>query len=145
MREFDPAGNLFADRQAGVSRDDQGRLKLHIEDEPKRSSHEDRIIQECVDAIISGLSAIAHTFKLGAFLEERETRLIFKAARDGPELGEVKLRAVGENLVPYIEMKPRTGVLPIRRVIIGPASKSFGQTYALKILLEQFGHLNVEV
>src|SRR6202011_5915626 len=113
----------------------QGRLELDIENEQRRPFHENKIIQECLDGTLAELGAIAHTFKLNAFSEEQEVRLIFKLPANGPELENIKLRARGDVLIPYIEMVPITGVLPIRRVITGPASKSFDQSYALKILL----------
>jgi hypothetical protein len=118
---------------------------LPIQSEEKRSVSEEEIIKSSLDDALSKLSAIAHTFKLGAFSEEQETRLVCRLSADGPELTKVQLRARGGKLIPYIEMKPTTSVLPIRNVITGPASKSFDQKYALKIFLARHGHLDVEI
>jgi hypothetical protein len=66
----------------------------------------------------------------------QEVRLVFKLPTNGSELENLKLRT----RIPYIELKSTTELLPIQRVIVEPASKSFDQIYALKILLIQFGH-----
>ncbi|MGI8960725.1 MAG: DUF2971 domain-containing protein [Bryobacteraceae bacterium] len=145
MKQLDPYGSLFARPEGAVNVNEQGRLELTIQSEEKHSFKENKIIEKCLNDALSELGAIAHTFKLDAFSEEQEARLVSKFPANGPELTNVQLRARGDKLIPYIEMMPTAGVLPIRRVIIGPASKSFDQTYALEILLARSGHVDVEI
>ena len=145
MNQLDPSGSLFARSEDAVSINEQGHLELTIQSKEKRSFKEDKFIEKCLDNVLSELSAVAHTFKLNAFSEEQEARLVSKIPANGAALTKVQLRVRGEKVIPYIEMKPTTRALPIRKVIIGPACRSFDQTYALKILLAQSGHVDVEI
>jgi hypothetical protein len=145
MKQVDPSGSFFAQAEGAVNINEQGHLGLTLGTEQKHSFKENQVIEKCLENALSELAPIAHTFKLNAFLEEQETRLVSKLPAHGAELAKVRLRARGDKLIPYTEMKPTTSVLPIRRVIIGPASKSFDQTYALKILLAHSGHVDVEI
>ncbi len=145
MRQLDPSGSRFGQPDdTGIS--EQGHLLLTIQEEEKRSFKENGIIEDWVNDALSKLSVVAHKFKLNAFSEEREVRLVcrLRANASEPELAKVQLRAREGKLSPYLEMKPTTSVLPIRRVIFGPASKSFDQVYALKIFLARHGHKGVE-
>lgn len=145
LNQLDPNGNVFARREPTVNVNEEGRLEFTIDSEEKPSRKEKEIIEKCLDTVLSELSTVAHTFKLNAFSEEQEARLISKFAVSGADLTNVQLRARGEKLIPYIEVKPAASLLPIRKVIIGPSSQSFDQTYALKILLEKKGHVDVDV
>lgn len=130
MKRLDPSDSLFAEPDATVEPDEQGRITITIPEVQKPSSKENQIIEHCLRNVLSALGAIAHTFKVDAFREEQEVRLVFKVPEDASDLESLKLRARGNELIAFMEMKPVTGVLPIRHVIVGPASKSFDQTYA---------------
>lgn len=143
MRKIDPSGSLFAEPVEHLEENEQGRIRL--EPVPARSSKENEIIEDCVNDVISNLGAIAHTFKVSAFSEEQEVRLVLQVPTSGSKLENVTVRARGNELVAYIEMNPISGVLPVRRVIVGPSSKSFNQIYAVKILLTRYEHRDVRI
>jgi hypothetical protein len=145
MKQLDPSDSLFAEPDATVGPEEHGPITITIPEVQKPSSKEDQIIENCLIDVLSALGAIAHTFKVDAFREEQEVRLVFKVPDDASDLESLKLRARGNELIAYMEMKPTRGVLPIRHVIVGPASKSFEQSYALKMLLTQFGHAGVPI
>ncbi len=143
MKRIDPS--FFVEPEASQDPGEQNIITVACWGPPQRSSEEDAVIEGCLNVVLSRLSDIAHTFKADAFSEEREVRLVSKVPANGSQLERIELRARGNELIPYLEMKPTTGTLPIQRVIFGPASKSFGQTYALKALLTKFGHEDVQI
>ena len=145
MKLLRSPGSHFARPEGSGTISDEGHVKLTVESGARRSFEENSIIEKCLNTVLSVLSTVAHNFKLNAFSEEQEARLIYKIPANGPDLKQVQLLAPGAKLIPYIQMKPSPSVLPIRTVIMGPASKSFDQTYALKILLARCGHVDVEI
>jgi hypothetical protein len=85
MNQVDPSGSLFARSEGTVNINEQGHLELTIQSEEKRSLKENKI-EKCLDNVLSELSNIAHTFKLNAFSEEQEARLVSRFSADGAEL-----------------------------------------------------------
>jgi Protein of unknown function (DUF2971) len=109
---------------------------------------ERQIIAANLYHLVEGLIRNSHRFKLPAFRDEAETRLVSIKHRSLPRLDrevpwEIKVRVKGDRLVPYVILKPKEGRLPVREVMTGPAFKSASSVYALEGLLDSFGHPNV--
>jgi hypothetical protein len=87
----------------------------------------------------------SHRFKLPAFSEEKEVRLVVHIASSDELIKRVRVRTRASGLVPYIVLKPRSGPLPLRKVITGPAYSSAMANYSLKALLSQCGYEPVDI
>jgi hypothetical protein len=84
-------------------------------------------------------------FKNAAFSEENEWRFIvdqFGMGRLG--IRDVKFRARGNAIIPYIEIKPTSGRLPITSIRLAPGSHPTVKP-ALQWLLETMGYSDIDV
>jgi Protein of unknown function (DUF2971) len=61
--------------------------------------------------------------KSNHYKEEAEVRLLIQG-KDKFSTGALKYRAKSSRIVPFIELKPKTGILPITGVLIGPAHRN---------------------
>lgn len=125
-------------------------------------------INECIDKNASGRPAeeenniIAHighvagvlieeflyTFKHPSFYEEKEWRCVLTSGLTN-DLDALKFRTSGASIVPYTELRfpvaHKCSLLPIRKIIQGPAAnKDFGRIAIISLLLK-YGYDFVEV
>ena len=99
-----------------------------------------------MEDILIDVSKVAHSFKLPAFSEEKEVRIICRIPDDDSLVNAVQLRSRGDRLIPYVVLEPNLSKkLPIKTVRMGPAFKSFGQNYALQLHLKRHGFDGVEI
>lgn len=87
---------------------------------------------------------IAAKMKNVAFEGEREWRVVFRKFTAMTERPEVKFRTRGKNIVPYVELRPQDGLLPIRGITLAPSS-SAQVAWALSALLLKKGYANCQV
>jgi hypothetical protein len=93
---------------------------------------------EDLEYLLTRLSEDAHRFKIEAFVEEQERRLVLRLPYLGEDVRQrVKVRANEDKLIPYVELRPLSGPLPLKRVITGPAYRSQAANYALQGFLQR--------
>ena len=93
------------------------------------------------------------TFKNPAFREEKEWRLIVRpnvVRRQGEQLEtqkgtDFKFRDQGGALIPYLELRPEHGKLPLRSIRFGPTLESGLTEHSVRMLLLSCGYKGVSV
>jgi hypothetical protein len=98
---------------------------------------------------ISTLSLKVLSAKHPGFAEEKEWRLLATADR-GPVLRLLRMRSGGDQLIPYMELRPRRtaepeGPLPITRVFIGPTTKQPTADVSLRLQLDKAGNADTAI
>lgn len=94
------------------------------------------------------IEEILYTFKHPSFYEEKEWRCVMTSGLT-EELEELKFRTSGPSIVPYTELNfpvaNNCPLLPIRKLIQGPATnKEYGKIAAISLLLK-YGYDFVEI
>ena len=113
------------------------------------SAEQAKAIDEAIEsstAALDELVGIASAIKHAGFSEEREWRITFHPPRlTEADATMFRIRAEGTDLVSYVELLPRSGVLPISCVVCGPGVYVSAARQALQLLLKQSGYRDVEI
>lgn len=113
----------------------------------QRGVDRDQIIEQAASAINTIAVELGTANKHKSFASEREWRLVSFVYDPKTE---IKVRARGAELAPYIHIKaheksgPRTGRLPIVRIGVGPGFPANNQREAVESLCLQYGY-DVEI
>ncbi len=98
----------------------------------------------CAVSIADLCNESGHRFKISGFEEEKERRLVCRLP-DESLMGRVKIRSRSGKVVPYLELVPLSGHLPLAEVISGPAYQSTAANYALESLITSCGYPNIKI
>ncbi len=129
----------------------RGALELLDEPESSGTSPEDFF------TVVSALSSLLmkrwlYSIKHPSFAEEKEWRIIAFPLLQSPLAGNqyerpeaIKFRAGRHSLVPYVELRPDQGKLPISDIICGPGGNHILTAKAVELLLAAQHFTNVRV
>jgi hypothetical protein len=109
---------------------------------PTAQAQSNRVLGECVSALVMLLWSLVPQLKDPAFEEEREWRLVYTSIQDKP-LKSVLFRTSATSVVPYLSMDLRTGqppVLPIVQIGHAPTQEPELARTALRDLLKSLNY-----
>jgi hypothetical protein len=121
-----------------------GKTLLTINKEEDDATRKKRIQKASSALTISIFKIFGQLFayKLDAFNEEREWRLVSYSAKSGKE--ECEFKAADDRIIPYREYDMvKTNIDPILKIILGPRNQT--PAYVIKNMFHKYGFENVSI